>query len=206
VDITDGYNHWFAIACNFAATFGEQGRDFFHRVSAFHAGYSPSACDRKFDDAIKKTVGAQPDLGAFINRCKDFGLYQSNGILCCQPLKPGNLPPAGTTSKVSAILVADEPPPLPILQKSCTRIIRPEQPKAEIPLYIKELEEKLNSLKRPLPVITQSPGEKITDPEKFIESHLATVKNNIGNRTFQPFLDRLIAFVEGANTPTEVLY
>ena len=201
VDLTNGYNLWFAIACNFAATFGEQGRDFFHRVSAFHPDYSPTACDRKFDDAIKKTVGAQPDLGAFINRCKDFGLYQVNGILCSQPLKPGNLPTAGTNSQVPAIQVEKEPPHLPIVQKLCTRMIRPEQPTAEIPLYIKELEEKLNNLKRPLPVITQSPGEKITDPEKFVQSHLATIKANIGNRTFLPFLDRLNSFISLVECP-----
>jgi hypothetical protein len=196
VDLTDGYNHWFAIACNFAATFGEQGRDFFHRISAFHPDYSPTACDRKFDDAIKKTVGAQPDLGAFINRSKDFGLYQAYGNTASQPLKPGNFLPAGTTSKVPAIQVEEEPQPLPIVQKSSTRIIRPEPPTAEIPLYIKELEERLNSLKRPLPVITQFPGEKITDPEKFIQSHLATIKSNIGNRTFDPFIDRLKFFLD----------
>jgi hypothetical protein len=191
VDITDGYNHWFAIACNFAATFGEQGSDFFHRVSAFNPGYSPKACDRKFENATKKTVGAQSDLGAFINRCKDFGLYQSNGNPGSHPLKPGVFLPTSTPSQVPAIQVAEEPPSLPIEQKPITRIIRPELPKAEIPLYIKELEEKLNNLKRPLPVVTLTKGESIIDPEKFIDAHIQTIKTNFLNPTFHPFYVRL---------------
>jgi len=133
----------------------------------------------------------------------DFGIRldenaricQSKGGTASQPHKPGNLFPAGTTAQVPNKQVAEEPLSLPIVQVLCTQIIMPEPPKVEIPLYIKELEEKLNNMKRPLSVITQSPGEKITDPEKFIQSHLATIKANIGNPTFEPFIIRLNSYI-----------
>lgn len=34
----------------------------------------------------------------------------------------------------------------------------------------------------------------IVDPDRFIDSHLATLKNNPKNRTFKPFYDRLLAY------------
>lgn len=199
VDITEDYNNWFAIACNFAATFGEQGRNFFHRVSTYHPQYVPTACDRKYNDALKKTVSAQPDLGAFINRCKVFGLYPVPEVAVSPMPQPACLPLSGTKLECQLLPEAIEPSPEQVERKITGLLKRPEPPKAEIPLYINDLEEKLNNLKRPLPQITASPGETIIDPEKFIQSHLATIKANIGNCTFQPFLDRLNCFLKSIN-------
>lgn len=73
VDITADYNYWFSIGCNFAATFGECGREYFHRASQFHSDYNTSACNSKFNSCLKKVNNLLPDLGSFINRCKEYG-------------------------------------------------------------------------------------------------------------------------------------
>ncbi len=199
VDITDDYNYWFAMACNFAATFGEQGRDFFHRLSGFHQEYSQPTCDRKFDDALKKTVGGNSDLGAFINRCKDFGLYQvsdmPNRLIPTQVCQPT----IGSKIENPSSQVDIEPIPDPAIIKPRTPAKRPAPPIAEIPSYIKEIEERLNNLNRPLPQISLFQGETIVDPEKFIKSHLASIKNNISNRTFEPFTIRLNSYLAMEN-------
>jgi hypothetical protein len=68
IDITADYNYWFAIACNLASTFGENGRHFFHRISQYHPGYNQAECDNKFQQAIRKCGNAGISLGALINQ------------------------------------------------------------------------------------------------------------------------------------------
>lgn len=75
IDITADYNYWFAIACNLASTFGEAGRDFFHRISRFHPEYDPVLCSKKFEQALRKCGNTSSDLGALINRCKTAWLF-----------------------------------------------------------------------------------------------------------------------------------
>lgn len=48
VDITVDYKDWFAIGCSIASEFGENGRDYFHRVSQFHADYNVSKADKQY--------------------------------------------------------------------------------------------------------------------------------------------------------------
>ena len=43
IDITSGYNNWYAIGCDLASTFGEGGRSYFHVVSQCHPEYQPAA-------------------------------------------------------------------------------------------------------------------------------------------------------------------
>lgn len=38
------------------------------------------------------------------------------------------------------------------------------------------------------------PGEMIIDPAKFIETHIAVLKNNPGNRRVMPFYIRLVKY------------
>lgn len=40
VDITENYKTWFAIGCSIAKKFGENGREYFHRISRYHQSYS----------------------------------------------------------------------------------------------------------------------------------------------------------------------
>ena len=52
-DLTEGYDNWFNIGVGLANDLGEEGRDLYHRISQFNAGYSIGDCDRKYSDCIK---------------------------------------------------------------------------------------------------------------------------------------------------------
>jgi hypothetical protein len=56
---------------------------------------------------------------------------------------------------------------------------------------IKELEEYFNSVTLP-ETIELTPYIKVIDVPKFVESHLATVKNYSGNARMKPYLYRLM--------------
>ncbi|MFY0673533.1 MAG: hypothetical protein JXQ87_09010 [Bacteroidia bacterium] len=62
---------------------------------------------------------------------------------------------------------------------------------------IDELQEQFELLGSNLPQIQLKSGERITDPQKFIESHLAIVRANNGKATFQPYWERLNEFANG---------
>lgn len=53
VDITSDYYDWIKIAGAFNVAFGEQGRDYFHRVSRFYPEYKQGKCDKKYDSCAK---------------------------------------------------------------------------------------------------------------------------------------------------------
>jgi len=36
----------------------------------------------------------------------------------------------------------------------------------------------------------------VVDGEKFVKSHLAALRNNSGNKTFLPYYDRMIEYIE----------
>lgn len=50
IDITSNYEDWYKIAGALYVAFGENGRDYFHRVSRFHHDYSAKATDRKYSN------------------------------------------------------------------------------------------------------------------------------------------------------------
>ena len=52
-DITGNYDTWLKIGFAFSTEFGEQGRNYFHRVSRFYNGYSQKDCDKQFDNCLK---------------------------------------------------------------------------------------------------------------------------------------------------------
>lgn len=56
---------------------------------------------------------------------------------------------------------------------------------------INELEEYFNTIMVPVGTFQVTPSLKITDLSVFIDSHLQTVKNYNGNKTFIPYMDRL---------------
>ena len=71
IDLTTNYADWFQLGAALA-TFGEEGRSFYHRVSQFHEKYSQVDCDLKFTNAIKTTK--------FTNASKFFALCKEHGI------------------------------------------------------------------------------------------------------------------------------
>ena len=59
---------------------------------------------------------------------------------------------------------------------------------------IEELESFFSSVVLPATPVFLSKGVTIRDSELFVKSHLDTVKQNNGNDTFLPYLQRLITF------------
>lgn len=53
IDITSDYNDWIKIGGALYNTFGERGRDYFHRISKLHPDYKFSKADKKFDNCRK---------------------------------------------------------------------------------------------------------------------------------------------------------
>ncbi|MVM36334.1 hypothetical protein GO755_40400 [Spirosoma sp. HMF4905] len=72
IDITSGYNNWYAIGCDLASTFGEGGRDYFHIVSQCHPEYQITSCDKQYTHCLRSYKEVQ--LKAFFGRCRDAGI------------------------------------------------------------------------------------------------------------------------------------
>jgi hypothetical protein len=86
----------------------------------------------------------------------------------------------------------------PIIEKPKTKVNGKDYLPIEKPKdwseEIKELETYFNSMTPPTEPIILDQCTTITDCSKFIESHLAVARANNGNKTFRPYLERLIEF------------
>src|SRR5690606_568356 len=58
IDITDGYEQWIRIGFSLATALGENGRDYFHRLSRFNSGYRPQECDKQFTNLLIRNNGS----------------------------------------------------------------------------------------------------------------------------------------------------
>lgn len=65
LDITNHEPAWWQIACVTANVLGEEGRDWFHRISRFYPNYSVEETDQKFSRALKG--GYNYNMGTFIS-------------------------------------------------------------------------------------------------------------------------------------------
>lgn len=72
LDLTASYDKWFALACVFANTFGESGREYFHRLSRFYPHYDPRETDYHFNSAARGRYNYS--LGTFYYLCNQAGL------------------------------------------------------------------------------------------------------------------------------------
>lgn len=73
IDITDGYENWFRCGCALARL-GEDGRDYFHAVSAVSPQYNQRRCDRMFDDLLR---GSGITIATFFDICHKHGIILS---------------------------------------------------------------------------------------------------------------------------------
>ena len=73
IDIATAYSDWRDIGFAFASEFGEQGRDYFHRISRFYPDYSASECDKQFDKCLKAN-GSGVTLKTFFHKAKSAGI------------------------------------------------------------------------------------------------------------------------------------
>lgn len=73
IDITNAYSDWRDIGFALADSFGEVGRDYFHRVSKFYADYSVNTCNQQFDKCLKAN-GQGITLKTFFFHAKQAGI------------------------------------------------------------------------------------------------------------------------------------
>lgn len=48
-----GYQQWFEMLCALASTFGEDGREYAHRLSKYGEKYYPGDTDLQYDECLK---------------------------------------------------------------------------------------------------------------------------------------------------------
>uniref|UniRef100_UPI004048898E DUF3987 domain-containing protein n=1 Tax=Algoriphagus sp. TaxID=1872435 RepID=UPI004048898E len=73
IDLTTTYTDWIRVGFALAHEFGEQGREYFHRVSQMHSKYSREECDRQYTNCLKSN-GSGVGIGTFFQMCKDEGI------------------------------------------------------------------------------------------------------------------------------------
>lgn len=73
IDLTCEYNDWVKLGFALADGFGECGREYFHRVSRFNAGYNATDCDTQFTKCLNgKRTGIT--LRTFFAAANDAGI------------------------------------------------------------------------------------------------------------------------------------
>ena len=77
IDITQGYENWRIIAFALIDYFGENGRDYFHRISRFHNEYKVENCNRSFDRFLKSN-GTGITIRSLFGLAKDHGIVINN--------------------------------------------------------------------------------------------------------------------------------
>ena len=74
IDITDDYqDEWIEGVGLPLARMGEQGRDYFHRISQFNPGYSQHECNKKFNNLVTGQRGVK-GLGSLFEICKRYNI------------------------------------------------------------------------------------------------------------------------------------
>ena len=103
-DITANYSDWRDIGFAFADEFGESGRDYYHRISRFYSGYSPTDCTKQFDNCLK-AKGHGVTMKTFFHLAKQARIDISparSDVTCYIPFSPSHQP-----SNLSASAVPD---------------------------------------------------------------------------------------------------
>lgn len=72
VDITSDYDSWMRVGMSLAS-FGEGGRDWFHRVSRMYSGYDFQKSEKKYDNFVKSAAG-KVSIATFFKFAKDSGV------------------------------------------------------------------------------------------------------------------------------------
>ncbi|OGX82899.1 DUF3987 domain-containing protein [Hymenobacter coccineus] len=75
-DFPDDYDRWYRIGLALA-NLGEDGREYFHRVSRLSPKYKEAECDRQFSLSLRKGSGAIT-VGTFVHICKEAGICPDN--------------------------------------------------------------------------------------------------------------------------------
>lgn len=73
LDLTQGYERWRNIGFALADGMGNQGRDYFHRLSALNPDYDPNVCDKQYD-ACLNARGSGITYNSLFHAAKEAGI------------------------------------------------------------------------------------------------------------------------------------
>ena len=76
MDITGDYATWRDIGFALSDQLGENGRDYYHRISRFYPGYTEQECDQQYDRCMR-AHGTGVTIKTFFQAAKDAGISVS---------------------------------------------------------------------------------------------------------------------------------
>jgi len=74
LDLCSNYHDWLRIGFALVDKFGEQGRSYFHVVSANSYKYDATACDKQYTNCLKAKGSKQATIATFYYYCKQAGI------------------------------------------------------------------------------------------------------------------------------------
>ena len=80
IDITENYDDWLKIGFGIANEFGENGRDYFHRISQFNPEYDVDEANKKYSSCLKskaKDDKPQITIATLFHYAQKHGVIQS---------------------------------------------------------------------------------------------------------------------------------
>lgn len=83
LDITPTYDNWLRICFALNDQFGEEGREYFHRISQFYKEYSETSCNKQYD-YCSKAKGQGITIRTLFKIAKDFNLKLADGEVVSQ--------------------------------------------------------------------------------------------------------------------------
>jgi predicted P-loop ATPase len=72
IDITCDYHDWINLGFSIASEFGENGRSYFHELSAINSSYDYQKCDKKYSNLLRN--GKSVSISTFYYMCKNAGI------------------------------------------------------------------------------------------------------------------------------------
>ena len=77
IDVTSSYENWIKVGFALCTTFGEQGREYYHRIGKMYPRYTREETDRTYTQLLVKNNG-RTKLGSIIFLAKEAGLSITN--------------------------------------------------------------------------------------------------------------------------------
>ena len=72
-DITSGYDNWRDLGFALVDALGENGRDYYHRISRFNADYDNQECNKQYDKCLR-SHGSGVSYRTFFQKAKEYGI------------------------------------------------------------------------------------------------------------------------------------
>ena len=143
IDITAGYECWRDIGFALVEALGEDGRDFFHRLSRFNASYDPAEADKQYTACLRSR-------GSGITPRSLFHIAQQHGITVHRlaPLTKGVPAQAGESSSISSKSSIEETAETEDMTDTLEQIAMPtfsDKVGDALPLFLRKVIERANS-------------------------------------------------------------